>query len=75
MTADAWRGIGAEDADQLTAGVSALLRRRARRLLTDLLRPHKRMVTRTLLLVVTANLAALTGPWLVGVGIDQASRR
>ena len=71
MTADAWRGIGAEDADQLTAGVSALLRRRARRLLTDLLRPHKRMVTRTLLLVVTANLAALTGPWLVGVGIDQ----
>src|SRR6185437_15705865 len=71
VTADAWRGIAAEDADQLTAGVSALLRRRARRLLTDLLRPHKRMVTRTLLLVVTANLAALTGPWLVGVGIDQ----
>ena len=48
MTADAWRGIAAEDTDQLTAGVSALLRRRARRLLTDLLRPHKRMVTGTL---------------------------
>ncbi|MFI5080360.1 MAG: ABC transporter ATP-binding protein, partial [Streptosporangiales bacterium] len=71
MTADAWRGIAAEETDQLTAGVSALLRRRARRLLTDLLRPHKRVVTGTLVLVVIENLAALTGPWLVGVGIDQ----
>src|SRR5262249_23324488 len=71
MTAEAWRGIAAEDADQLTAGVSALLRRRARRLLTDLLRPHKRIVTGALLLVVTANLAALARPWLVGLGIDQ----
>ena len=71
MTADAWRGIAAEETDQLTAGVSALLRRRARRLLTDLLRPHKRVVTGTLILVVTENLAALAGPWLVGLGIDQ----
>jgi len=70
MTADAWRGIAAEETDQLTAGVSALLRRRARRLLTDLLRPHRRAVAATGVLVVTANLAALAGPWLVGVGID-----
>ena len=34
MTADAWRGIAAEDTDQITARLSALLRRRARRLLT-----------------------------------------
>ncbi|HEY7359426.1 MAG TPA: ABC transporter ATP-binding protein, partial [Streptosporangiaceae bacterium] len=71
MTADAWRGIAAEEADQLTAGVSALLRRRARRLLTDLLRPHRRAVAAIGALVVTANLAALAGPWLVGVGIDR----
>jgi hypothetical protein len=71
VTTDAWRGVAAEDTDQLTAGVSALLRRRARRLLTDLLRPHKRLVAGTLVLVVTENLAALTGPWLVGIGIDQ----
>jgi ATP-binding cassette, subfamily B, bacterial len=71
MTADAWRGIAAEETDQLTAGVSALLRRRARRLLTDLLRPHKGAVAGTLVLVVAANLAALAGPWLVGLGIDQ----
>jgi len=71
MTADAWRGIAAEETDQLTAGVSALLRRRARRLLTDLLRPQWRAVAGTIVLVVAANLAALTGPWLIGLGIDK----
>jgi ATP-binding cassette, subfamily B, bacterial len=71
MTADTWRGIAAEDQDQLAPGVSALLRRRARRLLTSLLRPHKRAVAGVLILVVAANLAALAGPWLVGLGIDQ----
>jgi len=71
MTADAWRGIAAEETDQLTAGVSALLRRRARRLLTDLLRPQWRAVAGTIVLVVAANLAALAGPWLIGLGIDK----
>lgn len=71
MTAQPWQGIAAEDTDQLTAGVTALLRRRARRLLTGLLRPHRRVVMLTLVLVVTANLAALAGPWLVGLGIDR----
>ena len=71
MTAEAWRGIAAENADDITAGVSALLRRRARRLLTELLRPHRRTVAAVLVLVVSANLAALAGPWLVGIGIDR----
>ncbi len=71
MTTETWRGIAAEDAEEITAGLSALLRRRARRLLTDLLRPHRRAVTSTFVLVVTANLAALAGPWLVGLGIDR----
>ena len=71
MTADAWRGIAAEDVDEITAGVSVLLRRRARGLLTDLLRPCRRAVAGVLVLVVTANLAALAGPWLVGLGIDR----
>ena len=37
-----WRGVAAEDADQITAPVSALLRGRSHRLLRSLLRPHKR---------------------------------
>jgi ABC-type multidrug transport system fused ATPase/permease subunit len=70
MTADTWRGVAAEDTDQVTGKLSALLRRRGRRLLTSLLRPHRGRVAVTLALIVTANLAALAGPWLVGLAID-----
>ena len=70
-TPDAWRGIAAEDADEVTGGLAALLRRRARRLLFSLLRPQRVRVIVTFLLIVTASLAALAGPWLVGVAIDR----
>ena len=70
-TTDAWRGIAAEDVEQMTAGLAAVLRTRARRLLVDLLRPQRARVLGTLLLIVAANLAALAGPWLVGVAIDR----
>jgi ATP-binding cassette, subfamily B, bacterial len=70
-TAQAWRGVAAEDADEITASLAALLRTRGRRLLQDLLRPHRAWCTLILLLIVIANLAALAGPWLVGVGIDR----
>ena len=46
QTAEAWRGIAAEDKDDISASLSALLRRRGRRLLQDLLRPHRRSVAR-----------------------------
>jgi ATP-binding cassette, subfamily B, bacterial len=70
-TGQAWRGIAAEDADEITASLSALLRRRGRRLLQDLLRPHRARMLAILVLIVTANLGALAGPWLVGVGVDR----
>ena len=70
-TAGTWRGIAAEDADEVTGGLAALLRRRARRLLFSLLRPQRARVIVTFLLIVTASLAALAGPWLVGVAIDR----
>jgi ATP-binding cassette, subfamily B, bacterial len=72
MTAsDTWRGIAAEDADEVTGGLAALLRRRARRLLFSLLRPQRARVIATFALIVIASLAALAGPWLVGVAIDR----
>ena len=40
----AWRGIAAEDADEITRGLASLLRRRGRRLLADMLRPHRVLV-------------------------------
>ena len=70
-TAPAWRGIAAEDADEITASLATLLRLRGRRLLQDLLRPHRARAGTILLLIVVANLAALAGPWLVGIGIDR----
>ncbi|HEV2255776.1 MAG TPA: ABC transporter ATP-binding protein [Streptosporangiaceae bacterium] len=71
MTADAWRGVAAEKADEVTAGLAALLRERSRRLLGDLLRPHRRAVIATISLIVVESLAALAGPWLVGLAIDN----
>ena len=73
MTAEAqsWRGIAAETADELSAPIEALLRKRSRRLLGDLLRPHRRAVSMTGGAIVVASLASLAGPWLIGVAIDS----
>jgi ATP-binding cassette, subfamily B, bacterial len=71
MTTGAWRGIAAEDAGEITAGLATLLRARARRLLVSVLAPQAGLVLGTLALIITANLAALAGPWLVGVAIDR----
>jgi ATP-binding cassette subfamily B protein len=69
--ADDWRGIAAEDAEDVSPGLSAFLRRRSRRLLGDLLRPYQAWAWAILFLIVAANLAILAGPWLVGQGVDQ----
>ena len=37
-----WRGVATEDADELPSAAGAFLRGRPRRLLADLLRPHRR---------------------------------
>jgi ABC-type multidrug transport system fused ATPase/permease subunit len=66
----AWRGVAAEKADEVSAGLAALLRERSRRLLGDLLRPYRRAVILTISLIVVASLAALAGPWLIGIAID-----
>jgi len=72
VTADvsSWRGVAAEKADEVSAGLAALLRERSRRLLGDLLRPYRRAVILTISLIVMESLAALAGPWLVGIAID-----
>src|SRR5271166_7191032 len=67
----AWRGIAAEQEDEISGKLGTLLRRRSRRLLASLLGPYRRLVLTVFLLIVAAQLAALAGPWLVGVGIDK----
>jgi len=71
VTSDAWRGVGAEKAEEVSAGLAALLRERSRRLLGDLLRPYRRAVIATISLIVVESLAALAGPWLIGIAIDN----
>ncbi|MGH3275422.1 MAG: ABC transporter ATP-binding protein [Streptosporangiaceae bacterium] len=72
--AEAWRGIAAEDADDIAPGLSSFLRHRSRALLRDLLRPHRVQAWVILVLIVIANLAILAGPWLVGLAVDQIPR-
>ena len=69
--AQSWRGIATEQVDEVSAPLAALLRRRSRKLLADLLRPHRRGVIWTAAAIVVASLAALAGPWLVGIAIDS----
>jgi ATP-binding cassette subfamily B protein len=66
-----WRGIATERVDDVSAPLAALLRRRSRVLLSDLLRPHRRAVAWTAVAIMVASLAALAGPWLVGLAIDN----
>jgi ABC-type multidrug transport system fused ATPase/permease subunit len=71
LTTDTWQGVGAEETEEVSAGLAALLRKRSRRLLGELLRPHRRGVAGVLVLIVVASLSAFAGPWLIGVGIDR----
>ena len=67
-----WRGVAAEHRDEeLSAHVSGLLQARSRRLLADLLRPHKTLLYLLLGIVLVENVARLSIPYLVKEGIDR----
>jgi len=66
-----WRGVSAEEVDELPEKIGIVLRARSRRLLGSLLRPHRRMLWFLVVVVLIQNSAAMLGPWLVGVGIDK----
>ena len=65
-----WRGVATEDAEELPAGAGVFLRERSRRLLGELVRPHRRSLWGLLATITTQNVAWLAGPFLIGVGID-----
>ena len=77
-TVEQWRGVAAETQEDVAATLSALLRRRTRRLLGDLLAPHKRAVWVYTIAIVVSVVASMAIPALVGIGIDHgipAARR
>ncbi|HEX6487792.1 MAG TPA: ABC transporter ATP-binding protein [Candidatus Dormibacteraeota bacterium] len=67
-----WRGVAAEDVDELSAGLAALVRARSRRLLAQLLSPYRRQIAISLALVLLETAATLSAPWLIGQAIDEA---
>ncbi|HEX6870070.1 MAG TPA: ABC transporter ATP-binding protein [Micromonosporaceae bacterium] len=72
-----WRGLAADedaertDAESPDAKATLRLRASSRALLGSLLRPHKRMVAIMVVLLLVQNAAAMAGPYLVMLGIDQ----
>jgi ATP-binding cassette subfamily B protein len=66
-----WRGVANEDADDLPDATSVRLRKRSRRLLGSLVRPHRKMLWLAVGLLLLQNAAAMTGPYLIKVGIDR----
>ncbi len=75
MTTDvspsSWRGVAAEEQDDLAPGIRGFLRSRSRRLLNELLRPRKRALVWGSVVIIVETLAKLAGPILIGIGIDK----
>jgi ATP-binding cassette, subfamily B, bacterial len=65
-----WRGVAAEQVEEMPQKIGILLRSRSRRLLGSLLRPHRRQLWLAILVVLLQNAASMAPPLLVGIGID-----
>jgi ATP-binding cassette, subfamily B, bacterial len=68
---DAWRGVAAEEVDDLTAEVNAFLRRRSRTLVASLVGPHRWRLTAASALILARTGGTLLIPYLVGRAIDR----
>jgi len=66
-----WRGVASENVEDVTGSLAAFLRGRSRRLLSSLLRPHRRALITLLALIVFNEALALAGPFLIKVAIDR----
>lgn len=65
-----WRGVGAEQTEEISEKGSIFLKQRSRQLLGSLLRPYRKMVILMIIIVLIENGARLSVPWLVSRGID-----
>jgi ABC-type multidrug transport system fused ATPase/permease subunit len=70
-TVEEWRGIAAEEVDEVPPAWTGLLRRRTRHLLGSLAAPHRRAIIWLSAAILVSNLAATAVPYLVGLGIDR----
>lgn len=68
---EAWRGVAAEEVEDVGAVVGAKLQARSRRLLVSLIRPRLGLSLLALAVVILQNLASLAGPLLIAATIDD----
>ena len=68
---DSWRGVKVQDVDEGVGGLAGLLRSRSRALLGDLVRPHRRALAASSVLIALSMACQLAVPWLIQRGIDD----
>ena len=68
---DDWRGVAAEESDDVSAKGGIFLRARSRRLLGALLRPHRRGLLLATVLIIVVTCFEMCAPYLVSIGIDD----
>ncbi|MEU4800939.1 ABC transporter ATP-binding protein [Actinosynnema sp. NPDC023587] len=66
-----WRGVAAEDVEELDHSTGVKLKARSRRLLGSMLRPHSRAAVLALVIVIAENVVNLAGPLLIAAAIDR----
>ena len=67
-----WRGVAAEDSTEVSTEAGVRLQARSRRLLGNLVRPHRRKLLVLLLITLVEQVTFLAGPLIVAAGIDRA---
>ena len=67
-----WRGVAAEENDDISAETGLRLAARSRRLLRSLLVPHRRAMLWTALFIVIEQVSFMAGPIIISVAIDTA---
>ncbi len=70
LTVEAWRGVGAEENEEVQASGNLFLKRRSRALLGSLIKPYRKFIVVLILIVLVENAARLSMPRLVQLGID-----
>ncbi|GAB3747802.1 ABC transporter ATP-binding protein [Microlunatus parietis] len=70
LAVEDWRGVGAEENEDIQARGSVFLKRRSRALLGSLLKPYRKFIVILIAVVLVENAARLSIPRLVQLGID-----
>lgn len=69
-----WRGTSGEQADQITAAAAKLLEKRSRKLLAELIRPHRKRLFWSIFWVIVTIVSGLVTPFLISLAIDKGIR-